>query len=233
MRVRYKGVNLWESFILLLSIYVIIELGYEVIYPLSDAAIWWVNAIDLVICAIFIGDFFYFLYHSDNRKAYFKRYWVDLLASIPFMTFFRAFRLVRAVRIIRMLRGIKALIPIIRRIGMSRTQNILISYVIILTIVMMYCSLAFYSFEKGVNPNVNEFFDAIWWAFISITSVGYGDIYPLTFEGRMIGIVLTLLGMGLFSLITAGLASSFLQASQRENMRKNGHTGSGDNCDSE
>lgn len=60
MRVRYKGVNLWESFILLLSIYVIVELGYEVIYPLSDAAIWWVNTIDLVICAIFIGDFFYF-----------------------------------------------------------------------------------------------------------------------------------------------------------------------------
>lgn len=149
------------------------------------------------------------------------------------MSFFRAFRLVRAIRIVRMLRGVKALIPIIRRIGMSRTQNILISYVIILTIVMMYCSLAFYSFEKGVNPNVNEFFDAIWWAFISITSVGYGDIYPLTFEGRIIGIVLTLLGMGLFSLITAGLASSFLQASQRENMRKRQHGELKDNCGEE
>ena len=81
-------------------------------------------------------------------------------------------------------------------------------------------SFAFYSFEKGVNQNVNHFFDAFWWAFITLTSVGYGDIFPVTTEGRIIGMILTLFGMGLFSLVTAELATVLYRISQTQHAEK-------------
>lgn len=216
VRVSIRSINLWENFILLLSLYVFVELGYEVIYPLSDQQITIINAIDFIICMIFLGDFFYFFFKTDNKKEYFRKYWIDLIASIPFMTFFRFFRLARAIRIIRIARGIKALIPIIRKIGTSKSQNILIAYVFILILVLFYCSLAFFSFEKGINSNVHVYFDAFWWAFVTITTIGYGDIYPVTTEGRIIGMILILLGMGLFSIVTAELASKFMKMSQNK-----------------
>jgi voltage-gated potassium channel len=217
-----KKFNLWESFTLILSIYVLIELGYEVIYPLSEQVAGIINTIDFFICMIFLSDFFYFLSKSKDKKSYFKKYWIDLVASIPFMTFFRFFRVARVIRVVRLLRGVKAIIPLIRKLGTSKTQNILIAYISITILVMFYCSLAFFSFEKGMNSNVNEFFDAFWWAFITVTTIGYGDIYPVTTEGRIIGMILSLLGVGLFSVITAELANKFRELSQnKETIKRN------------
>ncbi len=217
--IKIRRIKLWENFIILLSVYVLVELGYEIIYPLSESAIKIINTIDFMICLIFLADFFYFLNESENKKAYFKKYWIDLVASIPFMTFFRFFRVVRVVRIIRLTRGIKALIPIVRKIGTSKSQNILIAYILMLIIVMLYCSLAFFEFEKVTNSNIHTFFDAFWWAFVTTTTIGYGDIFPITTEGRIIGMILSLLGMGLFSLITAELATRFLRMTNDKDHR--------------
>jgi len=210
----------WEFFILILSFYVIIELAFEIIYQFNQQTIDLINTIDLAICVIFLGDFFYFLRKSENKKNYLKKHWIDFVASIPFMTFLRVFRLVRVMRIIRLLRGLKGFNQIIRLIGTNKLQNILISYIVILILVMGYCSLAFYSFEKGVNNNVNNFFDAFWWAFITTTSVGYGDISPVTTEGRIIAMILALLGMGLFSLITAEIATVLMKISHKSDDQK-------------
>ena len=67
---------------------------------------------------------------------------------------------------------------------------------------------------------VNTFFDAFWWSFITITSVGYGDIYPLTVAGKIIAMILTLLGMGLFSLITAELSVKFISLIKKDDLEK-------------
>jgi voltage-gated potassium channel len=221
----------WELFILILSLYVIAELAVEIIYPFSNATIDLINRIDLYICLIFLGDFFFFLYKAGEDKIekqekkraklqYLKTHWIDLISSIPFMTFIRAFRLVRVIRIVRLLRGVKGLINIFRMLGTNKRQNILISYIIITILVMGYCSLAFYSFEKGINPNVNSYFDAFWWAFVSLTTIGYGDIFPTTTEGRIVGMVLALAGMGLFSIITANLATAFVKIQKEEDKEK-------------
>lgn len=209
----------WEIFILILSLYVIVELAFEIVYPFSQETINIFNIIDAILCTIFLGDFFYFLFKAEDKRLYLKKHWIDFVASIPFMTFLRVFRLARVIRIVRLLRGFKGMLQLFRVLGTNKLQNILISYILILSLVLLYCSLAFYSFEYGINTSVKTFFDAFWWGFTTLTSVGYGDIIPKTTEGRIIGMVLTLMGMGLFSLITAEIATSFIRMTNKEQIK--------------
>lgn len=99
----------------------------------------------------------------------------------------------------------------VRIISERKSTTILGTYALYLATTLYFASLTFYTFEQGVNPNVNNYFDAVWWSIITVTTVGYGDIAPVTIAGRVIAIVLILGGMGLFSVITAYLSSNFLK----------------------
>ena len=206
----------WEYFMLMLSLYVLIELTIEIIYPISEPTLRLLEKIDFIICIIFQIDFFYFLYHSDNKKKYLKTRWIDFVSSIPFIGLLRCFRLAKVIRVVRLLRvfrilrASKAILYIIRWLSNNKMISVFVSYILILTIILFFSSLAMYSIEKDINDNINEFFDAFWWSFITVTSVGYGDIYPVTKLGKVIAMVLTLSGMGLFSLITAELSAKFI-----------------------
>jgi voltage-gated potassium channel len=111
----------------------------------------------------------------------------------------------------KIFKGIKGLNYIIKWLGDDKFRNMLISMLMIFCLVLFYASLIFYSVEKGINPNVHNFFDAVWWAFISVTSVGYGDIYPVTTTGRIVAILLIIFGMSIFSIITAKIASHYMK----------------------
>lgn len=80
---------------------------------------------------------------------------------------------------------------------------------------MVICSLFLYAAENGVNAAVASPQDALWWGIVTLTTVGYGDVFPVTAEGRIAASVLMLLGIGLFSAITATL-TSFMLADQSE-----------------
>ncbi len=71
-------------------------------------------------------------------------------------------------------------------------------------------AMAFYHFELAANPNVTEFSDSIWWSFVTLTSVGYGDITPVTREGRIVGVLLMIFGTGVFATYTAIFANILL-----------------------
>jgi voltage-gated potassium channel len=78
---------------------------------------------------------------------------------------------------------------------------------------MVLSSLALYTAEEGVNSAISSPLDALWWGVVTLTTVGYGDVYPVTPEGRLAASVLMLLGIGLFSAITATVTSFMLGGS--------------------
>ena len=79
---------------------------------------------------------------------------------------------------------------------------------------MVICSIALYVAEHGINKAIESPFDALWWGIVTLSTVGYGDVYPITPEGRLAAMVLMLLGIGLFSMITA-TATSYLIGTSR------------------
>lgn len=221
-----KFVKSWELFILFLSMYVILQLLWEIAIPMNESQEKLLENLDSLICVVFLIDFFTNLYSAEDKKLFFKTRWIDLVSSIPFIELFRVFRITRIMRAIRLfklfkvIRGIRALSPIIRYITKNKLRSILFSYTAIMILILFYCSVAFYMIEKDGNEMVRSYFDALWWSFITVTSVGYGDVFPRTHEGRIIAMVLTLGGMGMFSLITAELSAKFLKYLNDDKVRE-------------
>ncbi len=92
----------------------------------------------------------------------------------------------------------------------------LLKYFLIIVAVIFAGAFAIHLFEHGKEANIHTFFDAIWWALVTITTVGYGDLYPVSFWGRIIGIIFIMLGFIAFSIFTAFIASTFIDIKFKE-----------------
>ncbi len=99
---------------------------------------------------------------------------------------------------------------IIKRIFELVTSVEFIGLTVIGNLFIFFCSGIILFIEKGVNPNLNHFMDAIWWCFSTVTSVGYGDVVPVTVPGKIFGILLMLLGTAMFAIYTALFANAVL-----------------------
>ena len=115
-----------------------------------------------------------------------------------------------------MFRGLKGVFPLLRTVTANPARSALTIYLSATSVIYLYCSLGLYTFEKAANPHVEGFDDALWLAFTTVTTVGYGDVYPVTNGGRVMAAILVLAGMGLLALLTAEFASLFLRYIREE-----------------
>ncbi len=143
---------------------------------------------------------------------------VDLLSFLPYYlpVFFPsgtvAFRMIRIVRILRLFRinAYSDSISVITEV-LSKKRQQLISSVFIILILMIASSLCMYSLEHEAQPEVfTNAFSGIWWAASSLLTVGYGDIYPITFMGKLFGIFITFLGVGMVAIPTGIISAGFV-----------------------
>lgn len=155
----------------------------ETLFMALDTFIWAIFAIDLIIKVTI----------TPNRLPYLKRHWLEVLVVV--VPFFRPLRIVRV-----FLFGSRAWV------GARRLVNIdfLLVYGIGLVII---AATVVASVEGGKNASIQSFPDALWWAVVTITTVGYGDMVPVTAVGRAIAFILMLGGIAFFSGVTANLAS--------------------------
>jgi voltage-gated potassium channel len=168
---------------------------------------------DHTVCVLFLADFVACLIRAPNRLHYFATWgWLDLLASIPAIEVTRWGRLVRVFRILRVLRAARATKVIAEVVLRHRTQNALLAALLVLTVVLFSGSIAALHFEAAhEDGNIRTAGDALWWAITTVTTVGYGDFYPVTFEGRVVAVVLMVTGVGTFATLAAALASWFME----------------------
>jgi voltage-gated potassium channel len=212
-----------DATILALSVYVLLQLAIEVITDPPSSVTLVLEFIDFGICIIFLADWAIFFVAAGDKWDYTKRRIVDLIASIPFLQVlrpFRIFRIVRLVRVLRFVRGMKAIRPVLGFLARNRARSAFVLYLMITIVVYFYCSIGLYNFEKGVNQQIHGFGDILWMSFTTLTTVGYGDLYPITTGGRLMAGVLILTGFGLFGLLTAEFAAFILKRVKGEEKSK-------------
>ena len=206
----------YEIFIGVLSILSIVNifLLYLVRDPALDQVIDVMNA---VFSGIFFIDFLYRLLTAPSRSRYFFRHfgWADLLASLPFPQFkiLRIFRLIRVWRLLRTL-GIR---QIGRTLLKDRAGSALYVLLLMGIFVLQFGSLMMLYFEtRQEGGNITSAPDAIWYTLVTISTVGYGDFYPVTQGGRILGAVVIVVGVGIFGTFTGYLANLFLAPRSEE-----------------
>lgn len=166
---------------------------------------------DFIICVAFGIDFFVSLWRAPNRRRYLATWgWLDLLSSIPTLQVARWGRLARIARISRVLRGLRATRLIGEAVLRNRRQSTIAAAALLALVLVIFSSTAVLHFEVQQDSNIHTAEDAIWWAVTTITTVGYGDRYPVTTEGRVVAALLMVAGVGLFGTFSAALAAWFL-----------------------
>jgi voltage-gated potassium channel len=167
--------------------------------------------IDLFLSAILIVDFLGRLYVADDRQAYFFRRggWLDLLGSLPLP-------IIRVFRIARVYRGVNRVSALggrrlARQLIHERAQAALLAASFAVIFVLELGSMLVVNAERGVaHANIQTGGDALWWAVVTVATVGYGDKYPVTAAGRLVGVMVIVVGVGLFGVFTGYLARFFL-----------------------
>ena len=153
---------------------------------------------------------------------------IDLVSILPFylpfvfnvdLRILRTLRLFRLLRIVKVNRYTYAIQKVLEVIKNKSTE--LISSIFVIFILMLISSVLMYSVESPVQPEVfKNGFSGLWWAVATFTTVGYGDIYPITDIGRFFSAIIALLGIGLVAVPTGIITSGFMEANSNEETAK-------------
>jgi voltage-gated potassium channel len=163
--------------------------GASVLFPIETA-----------LTVLFIAEFASRLLASRDRGRYLRGHWIDVLALLPVARGLRIARLFRVLRLTRFFAGTyRAAIRAERMRGAEGIALVVVGW----SAVTIICCLALYAIEADTNPSLGSPLDALWWGITTLSTVGYGDVTPVTPEGRLVAGALMVLGIGLFGAITA------------------------------
>jgi voltage-gated potassium channel len=206
----------YQMFMFGLGVYVLLALAAQTFLRLSASTNAILDHLDDGICLIFFVDFFVSLFTARNRLAYLKWGWIDLISSIPMIDMFRAGRIARIIRILRAFRGVRSARFVADYLIHQRANGAFFGVALLSILLMLFSSIAILQFENTAEANIRTPQDALWWAFTTVTTVGYGDKFPVTTEGRMIAAVLMTAGVGIFGSFTGLVASWILTPSKKD-----------------
>ncbi len=201
-----------ELLVLVLSLYSLGALTAELLLPLASETRLLLRRADDFICAIFLLDFFVHLTLAPSKREFWRIGWIDLLSSIPEIGWLRWGRVFRVFRILRALRSFAAVSEHFRA---DRARSTFVVVGLMSLIAVLFATIAVFELERGLpESNIHSAGDALWWAFATITTIGYGDHYPVTATGRIVAVVLVVFGLSFFGAFTAYVASFFLEKAQ-------------------
>jgi voltage-gated potassium channel len=161
---------------------------------------------------------------ADGRASFPRRAWFDTLLIVltPPFGVPEAMQGVRSLRVLRLLRLLRAFAVAAMALRLGRRhfgkQGFhFVALVAVATVILG--AVAVYVAERGANDAIGSFGDALWWAIVTATTVGYGDVSPVTLQGRVIAVFLMITGIGVIGVFTATVASFFFEREQEAEIR--------------
>lgn len=194
-RVEFLYMVLGFAYLGIYSVQVLAEPPADIYATLEFAAevIFWIFAVDVVLRIIHAGGE---LLTWKGAIGFLKENWLALLALL-----LPAFRSLRVLRVIVVLRGLEPYLN-------TRSSRVGMIVGVTFPLILYTAALSVFEAERYADgSNIQSFGDAVWWSIASVTTVGYGDKFPVTADGRVIATFLMVIGIGLFSALTALLAA--------------------------
>ena len=211
------------SLIAVLIVYSVVCFSLETLPNLPSAVIDLLRYSELFIVAVFTLEYLYRIYAAEKRLSFVFSFYglVDLLAILPFylataidLSSLRLVRIFRLLLILKLARYNAAIQRFVKAVYLVKEE--LVIFVMASLVMLFLAAIGFYHFEHEAQPEVfRTIFDCLWWAVASFTTVGYGDVYPITVGGRLFTFVVLMLGLGLVAVPT-GILASALSAIRRK-----------------
>lgn len=214
--------------VLALIVYSIITLTIETLPGVSETVLQFLWISEIIITLLFTVEYVLRIYIAERKRGYISSFWgiTDILAISPFyitlvlglggvdLRAARAFRLLRILRLLKIGRYNKAIARFHRAFQIAREEMVLYLF---LTVILLYVSATgIYYFENPAQPEAfKSIIHSLWWALATLTTVGYGDVYPITFGGRLFTFFVLMIGLGIVA-VPAGLIASALSQARRE-----------------
>jgi len=212
-----KG-KIFDYFIQILILLSLFAFALDTLPSNSPAMEVFLNRFELICVIIFTIEYILRIYVSNKKLSFIFSFYgiIDFLAIAPFyltgfidLRFVRAFRIFRIFRILKLIRYNEAL----NRFGTAAkiVREELVLFLIVSLILIFISSAGIYYFENEAQPEVfKSVFHSTWWSIVTLTTVGYGDVYPITLGGRIFTFFVLMIGVGLVS-VPAGLVASSLK----------------------
>jgi len=164
--------------------------------------------LDRLFSLIFLLDFLHLLYRAPDRKRYFKSEgWLDLAGGILFLPIFRLFRLARALRIIRTVRRMGGRV-VLRQYRENVAESAFWTTALAAILLLTMTALLIVPIEsQSPDAQITNPVDALWWSLVTATTVGYGDLTPVTSSGRFLASSLMTIGVAFVSILTSYVTS--------------------------
>lgn len=199
-----------HTVVLILSVLLIVFISYDTFKGIDflDNSLY--MTFQFWVCVVFILDFFVELFFAPKKWRYIGHRLFFLLISIPYLNIVSMTNLhlgadaLYFVRFIPLLRGALALSIVFGYFSKNAVTSFFMSYIVILLMIVYFCSLIFFQYEQAVNPQVQSYWTALWWAAMNCATVGC-NINPITVEGHIVEVVLPIAGMIIFPLFTVYL----------------------------
>ena len=223
--------------ILLMSLFLVISISIDTFHNIPFLNQGSYLKIQFWICMFFLFDFlleFFALakakgihttllefFLSKEKGRYFTSHFIFLLVSIPYLNIIDFYHITFSpeisyfLRFIPLLRGGYALAIVVGWLSGSKASGLFTSYITMLMATVYFASLIFFVLEHKVNPMVTDYWSALWWAFMDVTTVG-SNIYAVTPTGKILSVVLAALGMMMFPIFTVYVTSLVQQANKRK-----------------
>jgi voltage-gated potassium channel len=214
----------YEIFIVALTVYSLLILFLIIAPFVSPEVTQLLLGVDFIISVIFLIDFFNNLRITTNRSHYFFKQggWLDLLGSIPtipslpWTAIFRLARIARLFRIIRIIRQ-RDVREIMAEFSAKKSESALTVTIIVAILTITTAAIVVLQVEvPSPESTIESGSDAFWWAFVTVTTVGYGDLFPVTAAGRFFAMILMVVGVGIFGVMTSYLSAAFIGSDAEE-----------------
>ncbi|MEY3547957.1 MAG: hypothetical protein RLZZ552_324 [Verrucomicrobiota bacterium] len=216
-----QRLNPWDWLVLVVAVVSLLLVVLETFLHIPPQALSVLRTVDTLSCLVFLADVFVRWRREGYAAQYWRWAWLDVLASIPFEPAFRSLQAIRIYRFVRLFRVLKKLNTLTH--GTSLNEKLLALPGVALVMVLFSTMLIVEVERAAPNATIRTGGDALWWALTTVTTVGYGDTFPVTGEGRLIASVLMLVGIALFGSMSAIITSKLIlpkETRDHEELRK-------------